>query len=91
MVYLAGNGITQDFRTLIGKRIGCSSFSKFVSSPFELSDAATSGSDRSYFSTPHLIDVGEFGKVQIDELCKYYDMKPEDYVRSISIFPSYLL
>jgi hypothetical protein len=28
------------------------------------------------------IDVGEFGKVQIDELCKYYDMKPEDYVSS---------
>lgn len=25
VVYLAGNGITQDFQTLIGKRIGCKS------------------------------------------------------------------
>lgn len=46
VLYLEGNGITPDFRSLKGKRIGY---------------------------------VGEFGKIQIDELTKYYDMTPDDY------------
>lgn len=41
-----GSGISQDFTSLKGKRLGY---------------------------------VGEFGKIQIDELTKYYGMKPEDY------------
>ncbi len=46
VLYLKESGITTDFRTLKGKKIGY---------------------------------VGEFGKIQIDELTKYYNMKPEDY------------
>ncbi|PGH17230.1 hypothetical protein AJ80_04872 [Polytolypa hystricis UAMH7299] len=46
VVYLKDSGITTDFRTLKGKRIGY---------------------------------VGEFGKIQIDELTKYYGMTPSDY------------
>ncbi|KAH8684909.1 thiamine synthase [Tricladium varicosporioides] len=46
VVYLKDSGITTDFRSLKGKRIGY---------------------------------VGEFGKIQIDELTKYYGMKPTDY------------
>lgn len=46
VVYLEGSGITNDFRSLQGKRIGY---------------------------------VGEFGKVQIDELTAHYGMKPDDY------------
>jgi len=46
VIYLEGSGITQDFKTLKGKKIGY---------------------------------VGEFGKIQIDELTKYYGMKPTDY------------
>ncbi|PSS22134.1 hypothetical protein M430DRAFT_98585 [Amorphotheca resinae ATCC 22711] len=46
VVYLKNSGITTDFRSLKGKKIGY---------------------------------VGEFGKVQIDELTKYYGMKPSDY------------
>lgn len=46
VVYLTSSGITPDFRTLKGKRIGY---------------------------------VGEFGKIQIDELTSHYGMKPEDY------------
>ncbi|KAJ9094737.1 protein phosphatase regulator pig1 [Naganishia friedmannii] len=45
-LYLKGSGISQDFTSLKGKRLGY---------------------------------VGEFGKIQIDELTKYYGMKPEDY------------
>ncbi|EPQ52999.1 TPA thiamine biosynthesis protein [Gloeophyllum trabeum ATCC 11539] len=46
VIYLEGSGVTSDFRSLKGKRIGY---------------------------------VGEFGKVQIDELTRYYGMKPSDY------------
>lgn len=46
VVYLKDSGITSDFKTLKGKRIGY---------------------------------VGEFGKIQIDELTKYYGMTPDDY------------
>ncbi|EZF12270.1 hypothetical protein H112_06730 [Trichophyton rubrum D6] len=46
VVYLKDSGITTDFRSLKGKRIGY---------------------------------VGEFGKIQIDELTKYYGMNAEDY------------
>lgn len=46
VVYLKDSGITTDFRSLRGKRIGY---------------------------------VGEFGKIQIDELTSHYGMKPEDY------------
>ncbi|CDO93398.1 unnamed protein product [Kluyveromyces dobzhanskii CBS 2104] len=46
VLYLEGNGITQDFNSLKGKKIGY---------------------------------VGEFGKIQIDELTKHYGMKPSDY------------
>ncbi|KAF2756782.1 thiamine biosynthesis protein [Pseudovirgaria hyperparasitica] len=46
VVYLKDSGVTTDFRSLKGKRIGY---------------------------------VGEFGKIQIDELTKYYGMKPDDY------------
>ncbi|KAJ9105054.1 protein phosphatase regulator pig1 [Naganishia cerealis] len=45
-LYLKGSGVSQDFTSLKGKRLGY---------------------------------VGEFGKIQIDELTKYYGMKPEDY------------
>jgi len=47
VLYLEGSGVTTDFKSLKGKRIGY---------------------------------VGEFGKVQIDELTKYYGMTPEDYI-----------
>ncbi|THW16178.1 NMT1-domain-containing protein [Aureobasidium pullulans] len=46
VVYLKSSGITTDFRSLMGKRIGY---------------------------------VGEFGKIQIDELTAHYGMKPTDY------------
>ncbi|KAK7414631.1 Glycylpeptide N-tetradecanoyltransferase [Neonectria punicea] len=46
VVYLKSSGITTDFRTLKGKRIGY---------------------------------VGEFGKIQIDELTSHYGMTPADY------------
>lgn len=46
LLYLEGSGITEDFQSLKGKRIGY---------------------------------VGEFGKIQVDELTKHYGMKPEDY------------
>ncbi|KAJ5146452.1 uncharacterized protein N7515_001016 [Penicillium bovifimosum] len=46
VVYLKSSGITEDFRSLKGKRIGY---------------------------------VGEFGKIQIDELTKYYGMTASDY------------
>ncbi|KAL1987593.1 hypothetical protein VTN96DRAFT_3193 [Rasamsonia emersonii] len=46
VVYLKDSGITSDFRSLKGKRIGY---------------------------------VGEFGKIQIDELTKYYGMTADDY------------
>ncbi|GAM85015.1 hypothetical protein ANO11243_030180 [Dothideomycetidae sp. 11243] len=46
VVYLKSSGISSDFQTLKGKRIGY---------------------------------VGEFGKIQIDELTKHYGMTPEDY------------
>lgn len=46
VVYLKSSGITPDFRTLKGKRIGY---------------------------------VGEFGKIQIDELTSHYGMSPDDY------------
>ncbi|RQM08484.1 hypothetical protein DH86_00000509 [Scytalidium sp. 3C] len=46
VVYLKSSGITTDFRSLKGKRIGY---------------------------------VGEFGKIQIDELTKYYGMTPDEY------------
>ncbi|KAL1632312.1 Glycylpeptide N-tetradecanoyltransferase [Neofusicoccum ribis] len=46
VVYLKSSGITPDFRTLKGKRIGY---------------------------------VGEFGKIQIDELTRHYGMTPADY------------
>ncbi|KAK8001702.1 NMT1 [Apiospora marii] len=46
VVYLKDSGITPDFRTLKGKRIGY---------------------------------VGEFGKIQIDELTSHYGMQPSDY------------
>ncbi|KAG9232207.1 thiamine synthase [Amylocarpus encephaloides] len=46
VVYLKDSGITTDFRSLKGKKIGY---------------------------------VGEFGKIQIDELTKHYGMKPTDY------------
>ncbi|KAF2169128.1 hypothetical protein M409DRAFT_64900 [Zasmidium cellare ATCC 36951] len=46
VVYLKDSGITPDFRTLKGKRIGY---------------------------------VGEFGKIQIDELTSHYGMSPSDY------------
>ncbi|KAK4138484.1 NMT1-domain-containing protein [Trichocladium antarcticum] len=46
VVYLKDSGITTDFRTLKGKRIGY---------------------------------VGEFGKIQIDELTSHYGMLPSDY------------
>jgi len=46
VVYLKDSGITTDFRSLKGKKIGY---------------------------------VGEFGKIQIDELTKYYGMEPTDY------------
>jgi len=46
VVYLKSSGITTDFRSLKGKRIGY---------------------------------VGEFGKIQIDELTKYYGMTPDQY------------
>lgn len=46
VIYLKESGITADFRTLKGKRIGY---------------------------------VGEFGKIQIDELTSHYGMTPDDY------------
>lgn len=46
LLYLAGSGITEDFQSLKGKRIGY---------------------------------VGEFGKIQLDELTKHYGMTPNDY------------
>ncbi|KAJ1029912.1 hypothetical protein NDA16_000828 [Ustilago loliicola] len=46
IIYLEGSGITADFQSLRGKRIGY---------------------------------VGEFGKIQIDELTSHFGMKPEDY------------
>ncbi|KAJ9624486.1 Glycylpeptide N-tetradecanoyltransferase [Taxawa tesnikishii (nom. ined.)] len=46
VVYLKSSGITPDFRTLKGKKIGY---------------------------------VGEFGKIQIDELTSHYGMSPSDY------------
>lgn len=46
VIYLEGSGITSDFKSLKGKRIGY---------------------------------VGEFGKIQIDELTKYYGMTSKDY------------
>ncbi|KAI0006982.1 NMT1 protein [Xylariaceae sp. FL0662B] len=46
VVYLKDSGITPDFKTLKGKRIGY---------------------------------VGEFGKIQIDELTSHYGMTPDDY------------
>lgn len=46
ILYLEGSGITPDFRSLKGKRIGY---------------------------------VGEFGKIQVDELTKHYGMDPSDY------------
>ncbi|KAF2774037.1 NMT1-domain-containing protein [Teratosphaeria nubilosa] len=46
VVYLKDSGITTDFRTLKGKKIGY---------------------------------VGEFGKIQIDELTSHYGMSPSDY------------
>ncbi|KAK5731114.1 Glycylpeptide N-tetradecanoyltransferase [Elasticomyces elasticus] len=46
VVYLKDSGITTDFRTMKGKRIGY---------------------------------VGEFGKIQIDELTSHYGMAPTDY------------
>lgn len=46
VVYLKDSGITADFRSLKGKRIGY---------------------------------VGEFGKIQIDELTSHYGMSPTDY------------
>ncbi|KAG8631863.1 hypothetical protein KVT40_001003 [Elsinoe batatas] len=46
VVYLKSSGITPDFTTLRGKRIGY---------------------------------VGEFGKIQIDELTRHYGMEPTDY------------
>lgn len=46
VVYLKSSGITTDFQTLKGKRIGY---------------------------------VGEFGKIQIDELTSHYGMTPADY------------
>lgn len=46
VLYLEGSGITPDFTSLKGKRIGY---------------------------------VGEFGKIQIDELTKHYGMTPDDY------------
>lgn len=46
ILYLEGSGITTDFSSLKGKRIGY---------------------------------VGEFGKIQVDELTKHYGMKPSDY------------
>ncbi|KAI4724646.1 NMT1-domain-containing protein [Aureobasidium sp. EXF-10728] len=46
IVYLKSSGITPDFQSLKGKRIGY---------------------------------VGEFGKIQIDELTAHYGMKPSDY------------
>jgi len=46
VVYLKDSGITADFRSLKGKRIGY---------------------------------VGEFGKIQIDELTRHYGLEPSDY------------
>ncbi|KAE8348760.1 NMT1/THI5 like-domain-containing protein [Aspergillus coremiiformis] len=46
LIYLKSSGITEDFQSLKGKKIGY---------------------------------VGEFGKIQIDELTKHYGMTPEDY------------
>jgi pyrimidine precursor biosynthesis enzyme len=46
VLYLEGSGITPDFTSLKGKRIGY---------------------------------VGEFGKIQIDELTKHFGMTPDDY------------
>ncbi|CEP24253.1 THI5 [Cyberlindnera jadinii] len=46
VLYLKGSGITPDFKSLKGKKIGY---------------------------------VGEFGKIQIDELTKHYGMTPDDY------------
>ena len=46
LLYLEGSGVTPEFKSLKGKRIGY---------------------------------VGEFGKIQVDELTKYYGMVPEDY------------
>ncbi|SGZ47036.1 CIC11C00000002868 [Sungouiella intermedia] len=46
ILYLEGSGITSDFTSLKGKRIGY---------------------------------VGEFGKIQVDELTKHYGMTPSDY------------
>lgn len=46
LIYLKNSGITEDFESLRGKRIGY---------------------------------VGEFGKIQIDELTRYYGMTPDDY------------
>ncbi|KAH3900096.1 NMT1/THI5 family protein SCDLUD_003063 [Saccharomycodes ludwigii] len=46
LLYLKGSGITEDFQSLKGKKIGY---------------------------------VGEFGKIQLDELTKHYGMTPNDY------------
>lgn len=46
VLYLKSSGITNDFQTIKGKRIGY---------------------------------VGEFGKIQLDELCKYHGLKESEY------------
>lgn len=46
VIYLEGSGITSDFTSIRGKRIGY---------------------------------VGEFGKIQIDELTKHFGLTPDDY------------
>lgn len=46
ILYLKSSGITNDFSTIKGKKIGY---------------------------------VGEFGKIQLDELCKYHGLKESDY------------
>ncbi|KAA8571559.1 hypothetical protein EYC84_001557 [Monilinia fructicola] len=52
VVYLKDSGITTDFRSLNGKKIGY---------------------------------VGEFGKIQIDELTKHYGMQPTDYEANVQM------
>lgn len=64
VVYLKSSGVTTDFKSLKGKRIGyVGEFGKVGSPSIDLCS----------------ISCSNLPQIQIDELTKYYNMKPEDY------------
>jgi pyrimidine precursor biosynthesis enzyme len=64
VVYLRDSGITTDFRSLKGKKIG------YVGEFGKVCEGLASGWGEAYHS---------YSQIQIDELTKYYGMKPTDY------------